>query len=259
MASHALADGEEMVVEVHPHWASIGWSIVIGSVVAVGDVVAIVTFTDVPVALRYLLLAVLIGSLGWVGARWLARRATTVTLTTLRLVEQSGVLRRTTREMRLDRVNEISTSLPILGRMLGFGDLMVDMGGERGVTTINWLPHPAAVSGLMTEQMSAYVRGSMGQHGGVSGHEGATGPLPGSAGDCSLPGAARAGDADTPPYGVFGTRDLTVQAGGGMAGRATAGRRTVGDRILELENLRKMGVVTEEEFQAKKAQLLQQL
>jgi hypothetical protein len=53
---------------------------------------------------------------------------------------------------------------------------------------------------------------------------------------------------DTPPQGVFATRDLHSNQ-----------NKTLAERLMELDQLRKMGIINEDEFNAKKAQLLQQL
>jgi len=265
--SRALADGETMVMEVKPHWVSLGWPLVVVAVAIAIALASVIVFPATPAAVGYVLVVLILLAGAWLGIRAMRRAATSIVLTSLRLIERRGVIGRATLEIRLDRINNVSTRIPLLGRLLGFGDLQVDMGGERGVSVFTCLPKPDSVSGLIAEQVSNLLHGR-----GAGGQ-----PAPASsdqrqqqwqqaadqAGVAPSAGQASGGDQgstlyavrdgtlpdNTPPQGIFGVRDL----------RGPQRPRTVADRLMELEQLHKMGTISDEEFRAKKAQLLQQL
>ncbi|MCL5948832.1 MAG: PH domain-containing protein [Actinobacteria bacterium] len=277
--SRALADGETLVMEVKPHWVSLGWPLVVAALAIAVALMVIVAVPSAPAAVVYILVVLILLAGAWLGFRAMRRAATSIVLTSLRLVERRGVIGRSTLEIRLDRINNVSTRIPLLGRLLGFGDLQVDMGGERGVSVFTYLPKPDSISGLIAEQISYLLHsgGTYGQQVPVNGAPANSAPanstyssqqrewqqamdqaglapgpretISGMQGSGAYGVPAGTMPDDTPPQGVFGVRDL----------RGPQRPRTVADRMMELEQLRKMGTITEEEFNAKKAQLLQQL
>ncbi|MHB8263038.1 MAG: SHOCT domain-containing protein [Acidimicrobiales bacterium] len=272
--SRALADGEIMVMEVKPHWVTLGWPLVVAALAIVGALVSAVAFPSTPAAVGYVLVIVILLAGAWLGIRAMRRATTSIVLTSLRLIERRGVIGRATLEIRLDRINNVSTRIPLIGRLLGFGDLQVDMGGERGVSVFTCLPKPDSISSLIAEQVSNLLHrsGAYGQttsaapvsanqrqqqwqqaadQAGIVSSAGQSSGQPASDDRGGTHYGVREGALpdDTPPQGIFGVRDL----------RGPQGSRTVADRLMELDQLRKMGAVSDEEFNAKKAQLLQQL
>ena len=222
-----LAQGEDVVIDLRPHWAFLGWPLV-------ATIAAVVLLAGIDIALSAVpsgALDVLLGVVG-IAALWLAGRVlrwitTSLVLTTTRIVQRSGVFGRRALEIRLDRVNELSYHQSLAGRVFRTGEVMVEMGGETGVATFEHVPRPAAFQSLITEQISAR-------------HD------------------ARPRPADTPPAGgdtpPTGTPAVARPGRGGPAASPS-----VADRLMQLGELRRRGLVSVEEFEAKKAELLRQL
>lgn len=248
-----LADGEVVALEVRPHWASLGWPLVVFMICIAISLGIVISAPSAPPFVGYILLAIVLLPGIRLGIRMLKRRATTIILTSVRLIERRGIIGRTTLEIRLERINNISTRYPLLGRLFGFGDLRIDMGGEQGVSVFPYLPRPDAVSSIITEQISRPpVQGL--PNTAIQGIA-ATAPNPAWEQAAAGTGMARSYDTttpsamnDTPPQGIFATRDLRNNQD-----------KTLAERLMELDQLRKMGIINEDEFNAKKAQLLQQL
>ncbi|HVC70393.1 MAG TPA: PH domain-containing protein [Acidimicrobiales bacterium] len=238
-----LTDGEDVVVDLRPHWAFLGWPLVatVATVlVAIGLEAAV---TNLPSPLLYVLLAAIGLTVLWLAGRVLRWVTTSLVLTTMRIIERSGVFARRALEIRLERINELSYHQSLAARLGRTGEVMVEMGGETGVVMFEHVPRPAAFQSLITEQMSALQYGRP-----------ATGPAvsPGPAG----PGSR----AEDRPHSLG---DSTPPTGAPVVSATTAQQRaaepTVADRLTQLSELRRRGVVTEAEFEAKKAQLLEQL
>ncbi len=250
-----LADGEVVALEVRPHWASLGWSLVVFIICIAISFGVVISAPSAPSFVGYILLAIVLISGARLGIRMLERRATSIVLTSMRLIYRRGIVGRTTLEIRLERINNISTKYSLMGRLLGFGDLRIDMGGEQGVSVFPYLPRPDAVSSIITEQISQSTQGyNSGGNGNV-----ATPPGPMYSQVAANTGInANYGMTlptsmdDTPPQGMpqgaFARRDLRNNQG-----------KTLAERLMELDQLHKMGIINEDEFNAKKAQLLQQL
>jgi uncharacterized membrane protein YdbT with pleckstrin-like domain len=228
--SRLLTDGEEVVVELRPHWVTLGWPLVAAVAAIVLAISVVATFPSIPIGVVYVLVGVVVITALWLAGRMVRWFSTSLVVTTGRIVQRSGVLARRGLELRLERVNQLSYHQSLTGRVLRTGELLVEMGGEMGVVAFDHVPRPAVVQSLITEQIDALHRRSR---------------RPAEVG-VSVNGAATVG-ADTPPEGT----EAVVGP--------PPGERSVGERLVELHELRRRGIVTDDEFQAKKADLLQLL
>lgn len=138
-----LNEGEEVVIDTHPHWwafAPAGLRLVLAIVIAV--VAALNISHDIVNYLGIALILVAVVHLGWVYLTWFT---TDFVLTTDRLVTRSGVLSRQTREIPVERINDLACHQSIFERMIGSGDLLVESGGERGQQKFSNVSDPFAV------------------------------------------------------------------------------------------------------------------
>jgi putative membrane protein len=143
-----MLPGEEIVLQVRQHWVPAGlWWRLPGGLVAIaaGNATVVLPSTrDLPPLA--LLVAMLLGVLGFVilalapYLRWYWRR---YTLTTRRLIVEEGVFHRRERSIPLDRIQDVTLGLPLLGRLLGYGDVIVENAADSGASdTLQAIPHP---------------------------------------------------------------------------------------------------------------------
>jgi uncharacterized membrane protein YdbT with pleckstrin-like domain len=63
---------------------------------------------------------------------WLICRTTELAITNRRIVSKSGIIRRTTIELRLDKIESITVDQGIMGRILNFGSITISgTGGDK--------------------------------------------------------------------------------------------------------------------------------
>ncbi|HZN14920.1 MAG TPA: PH domain-containing protein [Acidimicrobiales bacterium] len=138
-----LNDGEDVVLDLHPHW----WFFVRPTLAFVASVVlGIVVGPNVDnTGVRLALLGLMAVTALWWLFRYLKWRTTNFAITTDRLVFRSGVLAKNGREVPLDRLNDISFHQSLFERMIGAGDLMIESAGERGQEAFTDIPHPSRV------------------------------------------------------------------------------------------------------------------
>lgn len=145
-----LADHEEIVFDLKPHWVAVVPS-VIWTFVAVALLAGAATLFDDAIA--------------WVGAglavvmwlflaappfvRW---RFTHFVLTTDRLITRSGVVAKRSKEIPLERINDVAFSQSVLDRLLGAGDLLIESAGERGQGRIENVRNPERVQLMVYEE-----------------------------------------------------------------------------------------------------------
>lgn len=149
-----LNDGEHLIIDTHPHWwifAGVVTRLVLAIVLAV---VGAVQF-DSNTIVNYIGIALILftaGHLAWVYVVW---RTTDFVLTSDRLVTRNGVLSRQTREIPLERINDISCHQTLFERIIHAGDLLVESGGERGQSTFPNVHEPFDVQNTIYRAIEA--------------------------------------------------------------------------------------------------------
>jgi uncharacterized membrane protein YdbT with pleckstrin-like domain len=194
-----LFDGEEIVLDVRPHW----WFFVGPASLLVIALVALIAIAVATIG-DWALLAgagVVVASLLWFAGRYLRWATTNFVLTSDRLIFRSGVLAKRGIEIPLERINTVFSHQTIFERLLRSGDLVIESGGERGQEIFSDIPRPALVQNEIYHQIEDN------QH-----------------------------------------RTASTQR-----------EPDVVDQLDRLDDLRKRGVITEAEFQTKKAKLLDRL
>jgi len=194
-----LNDGEDVVLDLHPHW----WYFV----KPVATLVLLLVGVGFAYNIDYLPL-VLLGlaavNLVWLGWRYLTWVTNNFVLTTDRLIDRQGVLAKHVREIPLERINDLSITQSFFERIIGAGDVMVESAGERGQEPFADLPKPQHVQNAIYAEMER-----------------------------SQTRSAQRASAPT--------------------------QLSVPEQIEKLDELRQRGVISQAEFDAKKAQLLDRM
>ena len=110
-----LREGERVLVQAVPHWVTYFWHIVLS-----------VTIVWIPVRLVVM----------WV------RRSTHYVLTNYRMLVETGLLSKTSTSSQLDKINDVSCTQSVWGRMFGFGDVVLETASEMGATRLASIPNP---------------------------------------------------------------------------------------------------------------------
>ena len=87
----------------------------------------------------------------WTVLPFLRWRSTTYTLTDRRLVTRSGILNKTSKDLPLSRVDEVSSARSLLDRVLGCGTLHVRTASDAGVIVLVDVPEVEHVHRTMTQ------------------------------------------------------------------------------------------------------------
>lgn len=194
-----LAEGENVVVDVRPHWWYLAGPIAVLAAVIAGAVAALVE--SAPGWAKWLVVAALGMSALWLVARYLRWTTTRLIVTSSRIIERKGILGRSGREIPLAALTDIGYHQSIFERLIGTGDVVIESAGRDGREVFSDIPHPAAVHNEIYAQMQPRRPGP-----------------------------------------------------GGLAASPS-----IPEQIDQLDQLRRRGVLTDEEFERKKAELLDRL
>jgi uncharacterized membrane protein YdbT with pleckstrin-like domain len=148
-----LNEGEEVVLDLRPHW--LYFVRPVAAVVAVVVVAIIALSYGVPSPVKWSLLGLLLICVVWLVARYAKWTTTNFTLTTDRIVHRTGVLAKHGREIPLDHLNDISYEQSMFERMVGIGDLVIESAGQRGQETFPDLPKPGLIQNEIYHQIEA--------------------------------------------------------------------------------------------------------
>ena len=73
-------------------------------------------------------------------------------LTNLRLIKERGIIGKRFMSIWLDDVEDITCSFGILGRMFGFGDLIIESAGTEGKMIFKGFPFPNKIKWMIEKQ-----------------------------------------------------------------------------------------------------------
>lgn len=141
-----LADDEEVVMAMRPHWKIMVWPVVILLVISPLATYVATIIPESGGAQPWLRLAVavlaLLVLLRWVLWPFLKWTTTSYVVTDRRIITRVGVVARKGRDMPISRVNDVTFEhSSVLERMLGCGTLVVESAGERGQLVLTDVPH----------------------------------------------------------------------------------------------------------------------
>ncbi|HKN90315.1 MAG TPA: PH domain-containing protein [Acidimicrobiia bacterium] len=157
-----LLDGETVALDLRPHWWFFAGPLFAGIPVLALLVVALKQNGDVQTVFLWATAAVALGWAVWLGSRLISWQTTHFVVTGDRLVFRSGILAKHTRDIPLEKVNDLASSQSFFERMIGAGDLLIESAGERGQETFSDIPHPDAVQQEIYRQMEANAARAMG-------------------------------------------------------------------------------------------------
>ena len=141
-----LSPGESVIHEVGSHW-SVLWKEALGTVAYLLLLILLVPdgvngwgFTII--TLLWLWIAVG-GYIGW--------RASEHVITTERLIDRGGLVRKIGHEIPLEVINEVTFRQNLIQRAIGVADLIIEFAGSRGQSRMSDLPEPERLKSLIDQ------------------------------------------------------------------------------------------------------------
>lgn len=234
-----LASGERMIRVAHQHWFIMIWRArwaVLGLVIAIALTILRAVSSDTDGLLWQLLgwatLILLLVGLGLLGWGALQYRAEEYVITSRRILHVDGVINKRATDSSLEKINDAILVESIFGRIFGFGDLDVLTASESGIEKLRMLRDAKDFKKAMLEAK----------------HELEI--------ELNRPTMPPVRSSDAPATAATGgTPAPTAPAATPQADTADE----VADALGRLGDLRDRGILTPEEFEAKKAELLSRL
>jgi len=264
-----LASGERIARRERQHWFILVGNARYGIIALVAAIVLLlirVTTGASGVVMDFLGLVTLVlfvGGLVMVGWSWLRYQNEEYVITTRRLIHAEGVINKRATDSSLEKINDAILSEGMFGRIFGFGDLDVLTASENGDERLRMLRDAKSFKKSMLEAKHE-LEIELGRPTSPPLRSGTDArPAPGPATPPPAPATA------SQPAATWGTpvATATPAAAPGATAPATPvpappaamSSDEVTDALGRLGDLRDRGIITPEEFEAKKRELLGRL
>lgn len=219
-----LNRNEMIALDLRPHWWYFGRQILTGIplLVVVILVLSMKSGTLKDIA-GWIVVVLVVAWAIWLALKYLSWARTYFVVTNQRVIYRTGVIARKGVEIPLERINNINFHQRVFERIIGAGNLDIESAGERGTTRFDFVRHPDGVQAEIYRQMD-----SRDHH-------------------AAAIEAEAVGDAVS--------KAMAAQASASAGAHAP----TVPEQIEQLARLRDAGHITPEEYEAKKAELLDRM
>jgi uncharacterized membrane protein YdbT with pleckstrin-like domain len=154
-----LAQGETISFEMRPHWRAL----FVPAIVLLATVFAVTwlyfwidTTQFGGTVMRWIVLgAGLLILVLWAALPFLRWVTTEYVFTDRRIIVRSGIITRQGRDMPLAKVNDVSFKVPVMGRILNYGELDIQSAGENDGLSIADVPDVEQIQRTVYELIEA--------------------------------------------------------------------------------------------------------
>jgi membrane protein YdbS with pleckstrin-like domain len=146
-----LNQGEEVVLDTHPHWWYLAGPVTVVVIVIAGAATGAIEHA--PTWAGWLSLAGLALSVGWLLGRYARWRTTRLIVTNRRLVERRGFFGRRGREIPITALSDVSFHQTLFERLIGAGTVVIESAGRDSRESFPDLPHPGRIHDEIYNQL----------------------------------------------------------------------------------------------------------
>lgn len=138
-----LLPGEKVIFKTNRHWLDLAVPLFSITTVCASYITLMPLFFPEDISiLRELTLAFIASCLFLMIVVFLNWYCIRYYLTNKRLIEERGIIGKKTMSIWLRRVQNVTSSFGVLGRIFGFGDIFIESAGTRGKIVFDFLPAP---------------------------------------------------------------------------------------------------------------------
>ena len=159
-----LNDGEEVALDLRPHWWYFSRHILSGIPLLI---LLVLAFKIDNTILWWFWAVLALVWAGWLGLQYLNWTFTHFVVTSSRVIFRTGVLAKHGVEIPMDRIANINFNQSMFERVIGAGDLEIESAGKDGQTKFDDVWHPDAVQQELYRQMELHAKTRAGWNAGT--------------------------------------------------------------------------------------------
>ena len=155
-----LLPDEKIIFKTNPHWLFIVIPIATIFIFWIIYLLFICSFIGTVLLDEFVNFCILISSFASVFLiviLYLDWRFNRLYLTNLRLIKEKGIIGKRFMSIRLDNVEDITCTFGILGRIFGFGDLIIESAGTSGKMVFKGMPKPRKIKLKIEKEMGQII------------------------------------------------------------------------------------------------------
>jgi hypothetical protein len=267
-ARNLLSRGEEVVYESRQHWFAIiarTWLWIVVAIIAlalsvwIGGQGQVLDNETIDGIVTVVALAALVGAIGYVGFVLWDWRNQEWLITTRRVIRAEGVLNKSMADSSLEKINDARLDQSVFGRIFGFGTLDIltaaeEMGGSN-VADFPMIADPVPFKKAMLDQKEMLERPDLAppryQRAAAAPDMQRAEPMPPRAGSDRV--AVRGEESEAGPAAAV------APSAPAPAAQPRNAADDLGTTLERLAGLRDKGLITPEEYEAKKRDLLERM
>ena len=266
-ARNLLSRGEEVVFESRQHWFAViarTWAWILIAIVALAVVITLVSGTDpfvnetIDQVVTLIAVAGLVGAAGYVGFVLWDWRNQEWLITTRRVIRAEGVLNKSMSDSNLEKINDARLDQSVFGRIFGFGTLDIltaaEEAGGSNIADFPMIADPIQFKKAMLDQKEMLDRPDLAQpryqRSAVPPEMQRADPMPPRA------GSDRVAVHPDDPVPVPPPSPPPVSA---AAPEPRSASEELSATLERLAGLRDKGLITPDEYEAKKRDILERM
>lgn len=150
-----LHANEQIVVDEHPHWIMLVWSLIwVGVAIVFGIFLLVQGWTGwFGTGTKWVAIAAIVVSLLYLAQRLIKWYSTNFVITTDRCIYREGIVSKRGIEIPLERINTVFFHQHLFERLVRAGDLMIESAGHSGEQRFEDIRNPVMVQNLLYQTM----------------------------------------------------------------------------------------------------------
>jgi uncharacterized membrane protein YdbT with pleckstrin-like domain len=150
-----LIPGENVLLHVNKHVLVLARRVLVPTLVVLAIVVGLLLL---PLgALRdlrwFVVLALLLALFVYLDIQYIIWRSESYTISDQRVLLRRGVIGKFSRSIGISRVQDVTTSQGLLGRVFDYGTVEIESAGKDGAEVLNYVPDPQDFRNVLLEQL----------------------------------------------------------------------------------------------------------
>jgi len=161
-----LREGERLIFQTRAHWVTVLKPAIVLILALALFLVSLLAIKNEGVAkvARLICGLLLVGAAGYFGYYEWFRRCDIWAVTNLRVIDEMGIFKRYSKESPLDKINNLSYDQPLLGRILGYGDVEIQTAAEDGATIYHEVAKPKQLKETIAHYREEYPKEQQALH-----------------------------------------------------------------------------------------------
>jgi uncharacterized membrane protein YdbT with pleckstrin-like domain len=161
LAAHRLQllPGEEVLVDIRPHWSFLSAPLAVSVIVIAIGVALDIGLPHTSVTSHWVEGVVVAVPCLWLAARVVRWRMTSLVVTSLRIIEQWGVMSRRESETMLSHIVSVTAVQTVLRRIIGTGRIELEIRGDDEIRWIDDVRKPMVLRRVVNRRLPPFPSG----------------------------------------------------------------------------------------------------